>query len=69
MEWLGLFLDDHPGAATWFLAQARAESGTRWELELRNWFSGRYLEVFEARSTKEESQPPVRAKIGATWVP
>jgi DNA-directed RNA polymerase subunit omega len=25
--------------------------------------------VFEARSTKEESQPPVRAKAGATLVP
>ena len=36
---------------------------------LRNWFSGRYSEVFEARRTKEESQPPVRAKVGATWVP
>jgi hypothetical protein len=35
---------------------------------LRNWFSGRQWDVFEARSTKEESQPPVRAKAGATLV-
>jgi hypothetical protein len=41
MEWLGLFLDDHPRAAARFLPQAQAESDTRQKLVLCNWFSGR----------------------------
>jgi hypothetical protein len=38
---VGLFFDGDHIAGALVLAQAKAESGTRWELELRNWFSGR----------------------------
>src|SRR6476646_10335205 len=61
-----------PGALDRYLVTMRPVRSTRRRsihAVLRNWFSGRQSNVFEARRTKEESQPPVRAKVGATWVP